>query len=231
MLNRRTLLVLCWAVIGAAITAPDVEAAVFGEVAASVGGTYPQGTFTRYADPGWVGNVRATIHVPHVEVFAAWVSLSYVEFAREAVKTRRLLYEIEGGPTVYKPVDQTTKETMTAGHIGLQLATLTRHAFFRPRVALGMGVYYFRNDVEWTEEGVDSTVTLATVELDEQTVFGWRLLLGSDLFITTRIGLTAEFVYDHVFDLNQTDGPSYDADLTSRFHGFNVGVVYMFEAD
>jgi len=45
----------------------EASAGIFGEVSLSAGGIYPQGTFTRYADPGGFVTGRFTVHIPHVE--------------------------------------------------------------------------------------------------------------------------------------------------------------------
>lgn len=211
------------------IAGKPASAGVFGEAAISIGGTYPQGTFIRYADPGFMVNARGTIHIPQMEFVVGWVGFSYVSFSKETVDTYYEGVTIIGGPTILHPVRQTTSESMVAGHIGLQLASPTQNAFFRPRAALGIGPYGFRNVITWTEEVGDSTVTLADESLDSQTSFGWRGLLGADFFVSSQLGITVDLVYDHVFELNQIDGPQADADLTSRFNGFTIGIVYMFK--
>ena len=81
------------------------QAGAFGEIAISIGGTYPQGTFTRYADPGFMANYRQTIHAPVVEFFAFWFDISYVSFSSETIETQSVI-EIQGGPTITRPVDQ-----------------------------------------------------------------------------------------------------------------------------
>jgi hypothetical protein len=205
-----------------------VSANTFGEVAGSIGGIYPQGSFTHYADPGFTVNGRITIHLPVLKFMVGWMDLSYVQFSSDKVETRRQLYDFDNGITIWRPVEQTTEETMIAGHLGLQLASTTRRAFFRPRAALGLGIYGFENSISWKEKDGDSDVTLATETLDEQTRLGWRALLGVDFFVTAQWGATVDFIYDHVFGLNQQDGPSAAADLTSRFQGFSLGVIYMF---
>ncbi len=202
------------------------QAVTFGEVALAGGGTFPQGSFTRYADPGFLVNVRATLHIPKVEVFAFWIDLGGASFSDEHHNTTA---DIAGGPSI--PVIQTYSEGLFNGHIGLQLANMTRRAFFRPRAALGVGFYHFSSTMSWDMETVDTTINLATETVDSQTRLGWRVLTGADFFISTRLGFTADFVYDHVFDLNQTETPlpNDNVDLTSRFHGFTVGLVYMFD--
>lgn len=195
---------------------------VFGEVALSLGGTYPQTTFTRYADAGLLINGRATIHIPNAEMLAGWFDLSYVSFRRDEHET-----EFTFAGQVPATVTQTTSESLFSSHIGLQLASMTKRAFFRPRAALGIGIYGFRNDTKWEWDLPDTTLKLAEETLDSQTKFGWRFTIGADLFLSTEWGLTADFVYDHVLGLKQRDGDK-EAELTTRFHGFTVGAVYMF---
>jgi len=217
--------------------APAANAGIFGEMAVAAGGTFPQGSFTRYADPGGMINVRATLHMPKVELFVLWVDFGYTLFDSETIKTKHYTYHQVGNVTWTEstPVDQITEESMISGHIGLQLGSMTQRAFFRPRAALGIGFYSFSHNIEWQEEDADSMIVIASESLDSQFSFGWRMLVGADFFITSQWGVTADFVYDHVFQLNQADGIAETAtkvdtesDLTSRFHGFTVGVVYMF---
>jgi len=228
MLKRLCILVLLTGLLSIFTISQNVHAGIFGEIALSAGGTYPQGTFVRYADPGFMGNLRVTTHAPVLDFFVFWIDISFVEFSREHIETVALT-EIQGGPSIIRPIDQVTTENMIAGHIGLQLSNPTRKGFFRPRAAMGIGLYHFRNATTWTEEINDSTsIVLADEVHDSQTSFGWRGLLGADFFIKPNWGITADFVYDHVFKLTRTAGPDYEADLTSRFHGFSVGVIYMF---
>lgn len=204
-------------------------AGAFGEIAVSVGGTYPQGSFTRYADAGVLINVRATIHTPILEFISTWMDFSVVPFSRDVQQTFSIT-EILNGPTIIRPVEQITSKTMIAAHIGLQIANPTRKGFFRPRVAIGIGLYNFQTDITWEEEINDSTtVTLASEDIDTQTSFGWRGMLGADFFVSPKVGFTTDFVYDQVFGLRHEEGPDAGNKLTSRFQGFSIGIVFMFE--
>ena len=198
------------------------NAAVFGEVAIALGGTYPQTTFTRYADAGLLINGRATIHIPNAEMFAGWIDIGFVEFRNDEHET-----EFTFAGQVPMTVTQTTSESLFSSHIGLQLASMTKRAFLRPRAALGVGIYGFRNTTKWEWNLPDTSLTLAEETLDSQTKFGWRFTAGADFFFTTQIGMTADFVYDHVLGVRQIDGDT-EAELTARFQGFTVGAVYMF---
>lgn len=203
----------------------SANAAIFGEVSLSAGGTFPQGTFTKYADPGFLINFRATIHIPNAEFLSFWFDLGGANFGSEELFTTGF---IPGGPTF--EVTQTTNEYMIASHIGLQLGNTTKRAFFRPRAGWGIGLYGFNTKVTWTTDLIDTTVTLDEKSTDSQTKFGWRGTIGADLFISSQVGIAADFVYDQVFGLNQTNSPVdiSDEKLTSRFHGFSIGIVYMF---
>ncbi len=229
-MSRRSCTLLTLALATAlALPAKPANAGVFGEVALSLGGTYPQGGFTRYADAGVLFNLRATIHTPVLEFVSTWVDISVVPFSRDVQQTF-IVEQIVGGPTLFRPVEQVTSETMVAGHIGLQIANPTRRGLFRPRAALGIGLYSFQTDIVWTEELSDgTTTTLASEDIDTQTSFGWRGMLGADFFVSPQVGFTMDFVYDQVFNLRQEEGPDAGNKLTARFQGFSVGVVYMFE--
>jgi opacity protein-like surface antigen len=169
-----------------------------------------------------VGIGRATIHIPGAEVFVFWADLTLGTFASETLETT---LSIAGGPTL--PAQQTTTETMVAMHAGLQLASPTQRGFFRPRASIGIGPYFFDNTVFWSYDLGDTTVTLDSEKLDSQVRFGWRGTLGVDFFVTPKYGITADFVYDHVFNLNQREG-SFGVDQNARFQGFTVGFIYMF---
>ncbi|MCP4569424.1 MAG: hypothetical protein GY841_17755, partial [FCB group bacterium] len=166
----------------------------------------------------------------NVEMFVVWADFGFAHFKSETVETKRILYEIIDGPTVYRAVDQTTSENMVTGHIGLQLASMTKRAFFRPRVALGIGFFSFDNTISWTEQDADTTVVLTSETLDKQNCFGWRALIGADFFFTPQIGATFDLVYDHVFNLKQTESPDVATRRTSRFNGITVGIIYMFKS-
>ncbi|MCK5124637.1 MAG: hypothetical protein KAR42_00130 [candidate division Zixibacteria bacterium] len=203
-------------------------AGAFGEAALSGGIIYPQGTFNRYADQGGVINFRITIHIPQVEMFAGWFDFGLGRFSRDEFETYKKT-EIPNGPTFYDPITQITSEDMVTSHIGLQLASMTRKAFFRPRAALGFGLYGFSHKIEWTEEDGDSTVAIATESLHHKTCWGWRAVIGADLFFTPQWGASFDVVYDHVFNLRQKETMDVFSKNTSRFNGFTVGIVYMFE--
>ncbi len=202
-------------------------AAVFGEVALTGGVVMPQGTFNRYADNGELANLRLSMHIPHVEMFVGWIDFEIGQFSRDEFETYKIT-QIVGGPTLYDPETQVTSEDLIAGHIGLQLASMSQNAFFRPRAALGIGLYGFSHKIEWKEDVGDSTVVIASENLHRKTCWGWRASVGADLFFTPQWGATFNVVYDHVLKLRQKETLVDLSNNTSRFNGFTVGIIYMF---
>jgi len=210
------------------VVANPVFAGVFGELHLGLGGTYPQGTFARYADPGFIANLRATVHIPNAEFVVGWLDFNYIMFARENVESQGSM--TVGPITTYFPVMEKYSEELYTGHIGLQLASTTRRGAFRPRAAAGIGFYRFNTDLVWEAELADTTTEVARLDLDDQLCLGWRGILGADFFFTPQFGASADFIYDHVFSVERIEGTEV-VDRTSRFLGFTVGFVYMFKAD
>ncbi|MEE9443721.1 MAG: hypothetical protein V3V99_13740 [candidate division Zixibacteria bacterium] len=202
-------------------------AGAFGEIAISAGGIFPQGSFARYADPGGMLTIRGTVHIPNMEMFVAWADFGFAQFARDEFDTYKKT-EIPGLPPFYEPITQVTKEDMITGHIGLQLASMTKRALFRPRAALGIGFYLFSHEIEWKEDVGDSMVVIASKSLDSKNCWGWRATVGLDMFFSPQWGGSFEMVYDHVFNLRQNESINETTNRTSRFNGFTIGLIYMF---
>ena len=205
----------------------NTEEGVFGELHLGLGGCFPQGTYTTYADPGLIVDLRATLHLPYVEMFAGWIDFNFIGFKHENLETEG---EIDAGNMIITfPVRQTYSENLYTGHIGLQLANPTQRGFFRPRVGIGVGFYNFQTDMKWEAELPDTLLEIAQMDLDNQTRFGWRGVVGVDLFFTPSVGLSGDFIYDHVFGVERVEG-DHAVDRTSRFYGFTIGIVYMFKS-
>ncbi len=210
------------------LTANGAFAGVFGELHLGLGGTYPQGTFARYADPGFIIDLRATVHIPKAKFIVGWVDFNFIMFARENVETEG---SITVGPiTTFFPVMEKYSEDLYTGHIGIQLASITQRGAFRPRIGIGAGFYNFVTDMIWEAELADTTMEVARLDLDDQLRFGWRGVIGADFFFTPQFGASVDFIYDHVFNVERIEGTEA-VDRTSRFHGFTAGFVYMFKAE
>lgn len=204
------------------------SAGVFGDVSVAFGGTYPQGDFTTYADPGFTIDLRGTMRFSESAAVALWGGLSFVLFDHDVQTTHRRI-ELENDVVIFNPVEQTTDQMLIAGHAGLRLAAPTQGGFFRPRAAVGVGVYHFRHDITWEEHVDGESYQLAYDNLDNQTKFGWRGRIGADFFILSEVGITADFVYDYVFNLEQEEGPSLPTrEVDADFNGFSVGLIWLF---
>lgn len=94
--------------------------------------------------------------------------------------------------------ERSTVESNAAFHVGMQIANPSRKAFFRPRVGLGLGVYYF-----WTELNLVGDVIESHDILEKQLRFGWRGSVGADFYFTRKLGISLEYIYDWVMDLDQ----------------------------
>jgi hypothetical protein len=203
----------------------SVPASGWGELSGGVGGTWPQGTFAAYGDPGPRFLLRAEAELPGVPALAGWISMDYVIFSSETFDVDATAGDI----TI--PLEQTNRQDAFSIHAGIQLGSSSHKAFFRPRAGVGVGFYYFTTDVqlrhkEWTGEEEDNLVYSET--LDSQFRFGWRGVVGADFYPTSKWGLFFEVVYDHVLGLNQIEGDE-EAERTSRYQGFTMGVVFPFE--
>ena len=199
------------------------SARVFGDVTLGAGGTWPQGSFAAYGDPGPQGMLRVTVQIPQIRTLMGWWDATFTHFSTETTPV-----EIEYLGRTF-PADQNTSQDCLAFHLGLQVGNHTRRGFFRPHAGLGMGLYFFFTDVSLKEVrigGEDEEVFSSDVT-DSQELLGWRGQIGSDFFFTPKWGLTFDLLYDHVWNLNRKEGDTRERQ-TSRFQGFTVGVVVPF---
>jgi hypothetical protein len=203
----------------------SAPASAGGEVTLGIGGTWPQGEFAAYGDPGPRFMARVEAEIPNFPAVAGWISVDYTIFSSEVFDTEATVGDIA------IPLEQTNEQGALAILAGVQLGSSSHSAFFRPRAAVGAGFYYFSTDIElrrrdWTPEGDDDLIYREV--LDSQFRFGWRATVGADFYATPKWGLFFEAVYDHVLDLNQIDGEVQE-ERTSQFQGFTMGVVIPFD--
>jgi hypothetical protein len=191
-----------------------------GDFSIGVGMVYPQGDFASYGDPGPNVCLRARVDVPGVSGLSGWASLNYSGFSTDTISTDVSI----SGQTF--PVDQTTSEDAVSFHVGLQLGSGSRNAFFRPRAGVGVGIYYFsttRTLNSTTTEGEDAELDSET--LDSHACMGWRGVVGADFYFKHGWGISVDLLYDHVFNLHRVKG-DYESERTSRYQGFSVGAVF-----
>ena len=144
-----------------------------------------------------------------------WVSLGANMF-RASGSTINI--PIPDGPVL--TAERTTAESNAAFHVGMQIANPSRKAFFRPRVGLGLGAYYF-----WTELNFTGDVIESYNIQDSQLRFGWRGSIGADFYFTRKLGINLEYIYDWVMDLDQGT-PGQVIHDGGGFVSWNFGMVF-----
>lgn len=209
---------LCWAA--------QLTARTIGEIHVSAGGIYPQGNYVRYADPGFTGNLRFTAHVRGFGSTSGWVDLNGSFFSSD-----NSYVEVYDDPYI-SGADQRVSEYAFSLHAGLQLGAATRRGFFRPRAGVAPGLYIFDTETVLTVPGMDEPLS---EENNSQVKFGWRGILGADLFFTPKWGVSLDITYDHVLNLDhafvyQQPRGVIRVGKTARYHSYMVGIVIPFSS-
>lgn len=201
-------------------------ASSFGEVSFSIGGVYPQGNFVKYADPGINLNAKGVFHIPSLESFSGWIDINFSEFSREETDI-----VIQVGNRVALPGTQTNSESAFSIHTGLQLGSSSKRGFFRPRAAIGPGFYIFSVTSSAKLDGDEDDLYSKS---ESQVRLGWRGAVGVDLFFVTKWGISFDFLFDQVVNLNHTleydqqSGALAKTGKAAQFHSFMIGVVIPF---
>ena len=201
-----------------------------GEMGINGGVIFPQGNFVRYADAGPAFVIRANAHIPKFEAVSGWLDFSGALFTEER---EAAILDVSNSSFAGELV---TSQYTFSLHLGLQLGSGTRSGAIRPRVAIAPGIYYFSTETKFTQTNffnVDNTLLL---ERDDQLRFGWRGVIGSDFFFSTKWGISFDFVYDQVWNLHEVlainqSGQSVQRSQSARFNGYMIGVVIPFEAN
>ncbi len=204
------------------MTAISLQAQTPGEVGFSLGGVVPQGDFGTYADAGPTGHIRASFHIPQAQMFSGYVDICGALFSSE---TEEIDVWVQGFGTY--AAEKTLSQYSVSLHAGLQIGSDTRRGALRPRAAIAPGIYIFNTQTDVTIIGEDES-TLD--ENDTQAKFGVRGVVGTDVFFSTKWGLSFEFVYDHVTGLHDSyeydsEGRLQEVSQSARFHSFMVGLV------
>jgi hypothetical protein len=209
----------------ASICVPAVPASGAGDVTLGLGGVWPQGSFAAYGDPGFTVLARGRLEVPGFPALSGWLDVNYVNFSAETFET-----ELSTGDISF-PADQTTTQQAVTVHIGAQLGSSSRKAFFRPRAAVGVGFYFFDTTLKLERKDADDDEEpLYTETLDSQACFGWRSVVGADFYFDQKWGVSVDLFYDHVSGLNRVEGDE-ETHRTSVYQGFAVGVVIPFGSE
>lgn len=208
------------------LASSPATAGLFGEVGIAVGGVSPQGNFGTYADEGPTALIRASIHINQAPMFSGYLDLGGSLFSSQ---TEDVDVWIEGlGMYV---AEKTVSQYNICLHAGLQLGSSTRRGAIRPRAVLAPGLYVF--NTKTTVRMLDEDENFLD-ESDAQLKFGYRGILGSDFFFTTRWGISVAFVFDQVINLHHDhlydqNGRLKQVSQSARFYSIMVGVVWPME--
>lgn len=207
-------------VMGLLDTGPARAAAPPVDIAAQIGAVIPDGTLNDYASTGFSILGRGVYHVPSAPAIGLWGDLNLNLFSSETIKVR---IPVTGTGGVSIPVDQTTTQTGFNFHLGAQLGSGNRKAFFRPRVGAGLGVYNFRTEISW--KGFNADEEIASETTDSDWGWGWRGMAGADWFVSPRWGIATDVLFDQVYSLDKRKGEIVD-DSASGFTTIMVGAVF-----
>ncbi len=191
----------------------------------NIGAIDPQGDYSRYTDLGGTVNARLTGHLNRFKALSGWVNFNGSFFASDESRVR-----VSGDPYV-TAADQTINEYAAALQFGPQLGSNSRGGFFRPYVGAGPGLYVFNTETTLDVPGFADHYAQYD---DTQVRVGWHALGGADFLFNAKWGLSCEFNYDWVLNLDH----SYEYDTgkklvqvskSARYFSFVVGVVIPFE--
>jgi hypothetical protein len=213
MYQRTTFVVTMLAIM--ILVASSTQAGLIGEAGISAGGVFPQGNFNTYADAGPTFNIRANFHIPQAQMISGYVDLGGSFFQSDTED----IYVFVEGLGVYWAKKNVNQYNLSL-HAGLQLGSDTRRGAIRPRAVFAPGLYFFNTQTTATFEGDEEPFI---DESNAQLRFGWRGVVGTDVFFTTKWGLSFEFVFDQVINLHHDLG---DVSKSARFHSFMLGVVF-----
>lgn len=188
------------------------------DLTAGLGAVFPDGSLGRYASDGFAIGLRGVYHVPGTEVLGLWGDVGFNIFSSER---RRVSIPVSGGFDI--PVDQTTDASGFNFHLGASLSPGSRRSFFRPRVGAGIGAYSLSTDISW--KGTNNDEPFAETTVDSDWGWGWRGLVGADLFFGKSWGVAVDYLIDQVYDLDKTEGGETDSSPSS-FDTILVGVTF-----
>jgi hypothetical protein len=204
---------------------PSALAGVIGEMGVNIGGIFPQGDYARYADPGLSFLLRVNPHISKAQTISGWFSLGANIFSSDETA---ILIEADD---MVVPGKKNVDEYGFSLHAGLQLGSESRQGFFRPRASIAPGLYIF--NTETSIRPLDYEEDL--IEINEtQWRVGWKAAVGTDFFFSVKWGISLDFMYDHVLNMqriSKTDnlGNSVEISHPARFNGFMIGVVIPFD--
>ncbi len=216
-MNKIVRLILLIMIIG--VITKSISARTIGEMNLSGGPVYPQGKHVKYADPGPQFLLRGTFHVSKFKAFSGWFDVNAAFFQSDESPIGITIDD------VVFPGKQKTSEYAISLHTGLQLGSDTRNGIFRPRIAIGPGLYFF--DTETSIELLDYEDDFDT-QNDTQVRFGWRAMIGTEVFFSTKWGLSFDIIFDQVLRLHGSEGLG-NSSSNAGFNSYMIGIVIPFK--
>jgi len=196
-----------------------------GEGGLAGGWKWPLDDIKRFGDDGFTGWIRFNAHLSGFQAGSLLMLAGGTFFSSQDEPVF-----VSGGGTTF-PARRTTSQYELSLNIGPQLGASTRTGFFRPRIAVAPGIYAFN-----TEESIrllDDDEDFIS-ETNTQIRFGWKGVAGVDLFFSQKLGVSLDFVYDAIWNLDyvesvDTTGATRNTGV-GRYAGFLVGVIIPLEA-
>jgi len=206
-------------------TAPsDGGSSVIGEGGLAIGVKTPLDNIKYFGEDGLTGWVHANIHLNSLPVVSFTMLAGGTFFSSQSEPVF-----VSGGGTTF-PAKRTTSHYELSLNIGPQLGASTRTGFFRPRIAVAPGIYAFNTDE--SVRLVDDDEDLIS-EDETQVRFGWKGVVGADLFVSRGWAISVDFVYDAIWNLDYVESVDSTGATSNtgvgRYAGFLVGVTIPFE--
>jgi len=192
-----------------------------GEGSLAGGWKWPLDDIKRFGDDGFTGWIRINVHPPSVPVVSILFLAGGTFFGSQSEPVF-----VSGGGTTF-PAKRSMSQFELSLNIGPQLGASTRTGFFRPRVAVAPGIYLFNAENNIRLVGDDEDFISETTR---QIRFGWKGVAGVDLLFAQRWGISLDFVYDAIWNLDyvetvDTTGATRNTGV-GRYAGFLVGFIF-----
>lgn len=193
--------------------------AEFGVLSGSIGSIAPQGDYAAFADPGLNICLQATYHPLESHVFALWVSGSLAVFSAEDATVQ---LDIDGAS---EWADRQINDKAYIIHLGIRLGSRSYKPVLRPFVSAGPGIYVFDTETKYKLVGQPDW---SHIRHNTETGFGWRGVLGTDIYFSEKFGVRLECFFDDVYGLNPLDTEETD-NIEARYISYMIGIVIPFE--
>jgi hypothetical protein len=167
---------------------------------------------------------RISVDLPAEKVISFWGGLNFSVFSQDMSMVQ--VIDFAGTP----PFRQEVWRQSGALQLGIQFGL--PGGIIRPRAAAGLSYYFFFTQTELTDVNSSpiSGENRPSRRFDDiQGRPGWRGIVGLDIIVSSKWGISLDFIHDTVWRFGSASG-SESRSATSRFMGFSAGVVIPFES-